>query len=45
MSIKTYIIRRNVDYILGNCCVPVSENEVAVLADHVALPLGWNRDN
>ncbi|RYP75070.1 hypothetical protein DL770_007481 [Monosporascus sp. CRB-9-2] len=41
----TYIIRRNVDYILGNCAIPVSGTEVAVVTDHVALPLGWNRDN
>ncbi|RYP74898.1 hypothetical protein DL769_003919 [Monosporascus sp. CRB-8-3] len=41
----TYIIRRNVDYILGNCAIPVSNTEVAVVTDHVALPLGWNRDN
>ncbi|KAL6704440.1 hypothetical protein ACN47E_008184 [Coniothyrium glycines] len=41
----TYIIRRNVEYILANCIVPTAENTVAVITDHVALPLGWNRDN
>ncbi|KIV99699.1 uncharacterized protein PV09_08632 [Verruconis gallopava] len=40
-----FIIRRNLDYFLGNCTFPVSETEVAVITDHVALPLGWNRDN
>lgn len=42
---ENYIIRRNVDYILGNCCIPVSNTEVCMITDHVALPLGWNRDN
>lgn len=42
---ENYIIRRNVDYILGNCCIPVSNTEVCMVTDHVALPLGWNRDN
>lgn len=40
-----YIIRRNLEYILGSCAIPVSESRVALLTDHVALPLGWNRDN
>ncbi|KAL6835534.1 Six-hairpin glycosidase-like protein [Trichoderma camerunense] len=44
-TVETYIVRRNVDYILGNCAIPVSESEVALITDHVALPLGWNRDN
>lgn len=44
-SIETYIIRRNIDYILGNCTVPISDVDVAIITDHVALPLGWNRDN
>jgi uncharacterized protein len=43
--VSTYILRRNVDYILSNCAVPVSETDVAIMTDHVALPLGWNRDN
>lgn len=42
---ETYIIRRNVDYILGCCSIPVSDTEVCIITDHVALPLGWNRDN
>lgn len=44
-KLTTYIIRRNVDYILTNCAIPLSDTEVAVITDHVALPLGWNRDN
>jgi uncharacterized protein len=40
-----FIIRRNLEYILGNCTIPVSATEVALITDHVALPLGWNRDN
>jgi hypothetical protein len=44
-TLSTYILRRNVDYVLANCVVPVSETGVAVITDHVALPLGWNRDN
>ncbi|UKZ57633.1 hypothetical protein TrVGV298_011493 [Trichoderma virens] len=44
-TVETYIVRRNVDYILGNCAIPVSESAVALITDHVALPLGWNRDN
>ncbi|KAF2822536.1 hypothetical protein CC86DRAFT_79903 [Ophiobolus disseminans] len=43
--LSTYVLRRNVDYILANCTVPVSASSVAVITDHVALPLGWNRDN
>jgi hypothetical protein len=40
-----FIVRRNLEYILGNCAIPVSDTEVALITDHVALPLGWNRDN
>ena len=39
------IIRRNLAYILGNCTLPVGNGAVCFIADHVALPLGWNRDN
>lgn len=38
------IIRRNLEYILGNCTLHV-EKGVCFITDHVALPLGWNRDN
>lgn len=42
-----FIIRRNLDYILGSCSVPLSSSAdvVCIITDHVALPLGWNRDN
>jgi hypothetical protein len=43
--LTTYVIRRNVEYILANCAVQTSESKTVILADHVALPLGWNRDN
>jgi len=39
------IIKRNLEYILGNCAVPIGNNATCFIADHVALPLGWNRDN
>lgn len=39
------IIRGNLEYILGNCMIPISELSTCVITDHVALPLGWNRDN
>ncbi|KAF2686285.1 hypothetical protein K458DRAFT_364017 [Lentithecium fluviatile CBS 122367] len=44
-ALTTYMLRRNVDYILGNCLIPISDSETCVITDHVALPLGWNRDN
>lgn len=39
------IIRRNLEYILGNCTIPVRNGFTCFITDHVALPLGWNRDN
>jgi uncharacterized protein len=39
------IILGNLQYVLGNCTLPVSESSTCVITDHVALPLGWNRDN
>ena len=44
-TLTTYILRRNVDYILANCTIPVSPEVTCIITDHVALPLGWNRDN
>ncbi|KAB5539404.1 Six-hairpin glycosidase-like protein [Coniochaeta sp. 2T2.1] len=44
-KLKTFIVRRNLDYILGNCSLGISQDTVAIITDHVALPLGWNRDN
>ncbi|KAL8723911.1 MAG: hypothetical protein Q9181_007087, partial [Wetmoreana brouardii] len=42
-----YIVRRNLEYILGNCTVPLGADTGAIcmITDHVALPLGWMRDN
>ena len=39
------IIRRNLEYILGVCALPLGEGVICFITDHVALPLGWNRDN
>lgn len=39
------IIRRNLEYILGNCTIPIGKSHMCLITDHVALPLGWNRDN
>ncbi|KAH8666867.1 Six-hairpin glycosidase-like protein [Xylariales sp. PMI_506] len=44
-ALGTFIIRRNLEYILGCLAVPVADHDVALMTDHVALPLGWNRDN
>jgi uncharacterized protein len=42
-----FIVRRNLEYILGNCTIPLpsASGVVCLITDHVALPLGWNRDN
>lgn len=39
------IIHGNLQYVLGNCTIPISETSTCVITDHIALPLGWNRDN
>lgn len=39
------IILGNLQYVLGNCTLTISESSTCVITDHVALPLGWNRDN
>lgn len=44
-SVETYIVRRTLDYIIGNCLVPLGDGCCCIVTDHVALPLGWNRDN
>ncbi|KAJ9606446.1 hypothetical protein H2200_009407 [Cladophialophora chaetospira] len=46
-GVGRFIVRRNLEYILGNCAIPVppSRQAVCLLTDHVALPLGWMRDN
>lgn len=42
---RSFVIRRNLEYILGACTIPVSATDTCLITDHVALPLGWNRDN
>ena len=44
-SERSIIVRRNLEYILGSCTLPVGDDAVCFITDHVALPLGWNRDN
>lgn len=46
-QVGRFIVRRNLEYILGNCAIPIppSNQAVCLLTDHVALPLGWMRDN
>lgn len=43
--VALHIIHGNLEYVLGNCTIPISETSTCVITDHVALPLGWNRDN
>lgn len=52
IDLADYIVWRNVDYMLNNCCISVKASAetnaiepVCVITDHVALPLGWPRDN
>lgn len=44
-SLDNFVIRRTLDYILSCCCIPIGEDAICVLTDHIALPLGWHRDN
>jgi uncharacterized protein len=44
-SPSSVIIIRNLEYILSCCTVPVGNDAICFITDHVALPLGWNRDN
>jgi hypothetical protein len=39
------IVTRNLEYILGSCTIPINKGTTCFITDHVALPLGWNRDN
>ncbi|TBL79085.1 glycoside hydrolase family 125 protein [Paenibacillus thalictri] len=39
-----FVIRRNVDYIVNCCSVPVDDS-VCIITDHQLLPLAWNRDS
>lgn len=44
-SVERFVIRRTLDYLLSCCCIPIDGESVCVLTDHIALPLGWHRDN
>ncbi|KAH8815979.1 Six-hairpin glycosidase-like protein [Xylogone sp. PMI_703] len=44
-SVLSLIIRRNFGYILHSCTFPIGDDAICFITDHVALPLGWNRDN
>lgn len=44
-DVSSFIVRRNIEYILCNCAFPVGSEAICFVTDHVALPLGWNRDN
>jgi hypothetical protein len=44
-DIETFIIKRNVQYILSCCSVPVNDDYTCVITDHQLLPLSWNRDS
>jgi len=40
-----FVIKRNLDYILSCCAVPVEGEAICILTDHQLLPLSWNRDS
>ncbi|AJY74794.1 hypothetical protein [Paenibacillus beijingensis] len=40
----TFIVQRNIDYIMSCCSIPAGEDAVCVITDHQLLPLSWNRD-
>lgn len=44
-SVHKLVIMRAYDYILSCCCVPINERATCIVTDHIALPLGWHRDN
>lgn len=44
-ELDCFVIRRTLDYILSCCCIPIDTEALCVLTDHIALPLGWHRDN
>lgn len=41
---SSFVIERNIEYILSCCSIPVSEEKVCIITDHQLLPLAWNRD-
>ena len=38
------LLRRGLVYGF-NCCIPVDEDAVCIITDHMLLPLSWNRDS
>lgn len=47
-KVESAILWANTNYIIGCCSIPVWHPEgdsYCIIADHVALPLGWPRDN
>jgi len=44
-NVEKLVVMRAYDYILSCCCVPINERATCILTDHIALPLGWHRDN
>jgi uncharacterized protein len=45
ISLDRFVIRRTLDYLLSCCCFQVDQHAICVVTDHLALPLGWHRDN
>lgn len=44
LPLSSFIINRNIDYIISCCSVPVGGDQFCVITDHQLLPLSWNRD-
>ena len=44
-KIEKFVVQRTLDYIVSCCCIPIEDGAVCILTDHIALPLGWHRDN
>ena len=44
-TIRQFIVQRTFEYVDGCCAIPVDNGSICLITDHVALPLGWNRDN
>ncbi|HEU5139358.1 MAG TPA: glycoside hydrolase family 125 protein [Bacillales bacterium] len=44
LPLSSFIMNRNIDYIMSCCSIPVSDEHVCVITDHQLLPLSWNRD-
>ncbi|HEX7064980.1 MAG TPA: glycoside hydrolase family 125 protein [Bacillales bacterium] len=44
LPLSSFIMNRNIDYVMSCCSIPVSDEHVCVITDHQLLPLSWNRD-